>query len=157
RITDNFTAEVNGLGTFGRRLITTDIVNRNFSVDRGIGNPNNYNPDLPEIAYRGAQGFSDYNALSAVVRYRTSRGIVQGSYTWSHTMDNQSEPLQGDFFNLEFVNIGNTGHSGRAAFSEQFNSQVDRGNSDFDQRHNLVLFSYWNLPAPFASSKFATI
>jgi hypothetical protein len=156
RILDNFTVEVNGLGSYGRRLITTDIINRDFSVDRGIGNPTSYNPALPQIAYRAGQGFSDYNALTAVVRYRTSRGIVQGSYTWSHTIDNQSEPLAGDFFNLLFTSIqGSSGTSSRAAFSEQFNNQVDRGNSDFDQRHNLVLFSYWNLPAPFARSKFA--
>jgi len=35
----------------------------------------------------------------------------------------------------------------------QFNPLADRGNSDFDQRHNLVLFSYWNLPTLFAASK----
>ncbi len=158
RITDNFTVEVNGLGTYGRRLITTDIVNRDFSVDRGIGNPTSYNPDLPDIAYRANQGFSDYNALTAVVRYRTTRGLVQGSYTWSHTIDNQSEPLLGDFFNLKFTAIqSGPGATGRAAFTEQFNPQVDRGNSDFDQRRNLVLFSYWSLPSPFASSKFATL
>ena len=158
RITDNFTVEVNGLGTYGRRLITTDIINRDFSVDRADGKGTGYNQNLPQIAYRAGQGFSDYNALTAVVRYRTSRGTVQGSYTWSHTIDNQSEPLLGDFFNLEFTSIqSSSGASGHAAFTQQFNTQVDRGNSDFDQRHNLVLFSYWNLPAPFASSKFATV
>ena len=158
RITDNFTVEVNGLGTYGRELITTDIINRDFSVNRGIGNPTSYNPALPEIAYRANQGFSDYNALTAVARYRASRGMVQASYTWSHTIDNQSEPLLGDFFNLDFASIqGASGSTGRAAFTEQFNPQVDRGNSDFDQRHNLVLFSYWNLPVPFAGSKFAAL
>jgi len=158
RITDNFTVEVNGLGTYGRRLITTDIINRDFSVNRGIGNPTSVNPDLPEISYRGNQGFSDYNALTAVVRYRTSRGVVQGSYTWSHTIDNQSDPLLGDFFNLDFASIqGGSGTTGHAAFTQQFNPNVDRGNSDFDQRQNLVIFSYWNLPAPFAGSKFATV
>ena len=158
RITDNLTVEVNGLGTYGRELITTDIINRDFSVNRGIGNPTSYNPALPEIAYRANQGFSHYNALTAVARYRTSRGMVQASYTWSHTIDNQSEPLLGDFFNLDFASIqGASGSTGRAAFTEQFNPQVDRGNSDFDQRHNLVLFSYWNLPVPFAGSKFAAL
>ncbi len=159
RVTDNFTVEVNGLGTYGRRLITTDIINRPFSVNRGIGNPStSINPELPEISYRANQGFSDYNALTAVVRYRTSRGMVQGSYTWSHTIDNQSDPLLGDFFNLDFASIqGTSGTTGHAAFTEQFNPNVDRGNSDFDQRQNLVIFSYWNLPAPFAASKFATV
>ena len=155
RVTENFTLEVNALGTYGRRLITTDIINRFYSV----GNAR-YNPSLPDIAYRGAQGCSDYNALTAVARYRIGRGMVQGTYTWSHTIDNQSDALQGafDVFNLTFTSLQGGGSSNqRAAFSRQFQPQVDRGNSDFDQRHNLVLFSYWELPAPFAASKFATL
>src|SRR5687768_12843442 len=66
------------------------------------------------------------------------------SYSWSHSIDNQSEPLRGDFFDLSFTRIG-----GRrdflavSAFSRQFDSGADRGNSDFDQRHNLVVHSIW--------------
>ncbi len=148
-ITDNLTVEVNGLGTYGRRLITTDIVNRDFSTPVG-----RYNPNLADVAYRSGQGSSDYNALTAVARYRLERGIVQGSYTWSHTIDVQSDALVGDFFNLNFTTIqtGSTS-SGRASFSRQFDPRADRGNSDFDQRHNFVLFSYWDLPTPFASSR----
>jgi hypothetical protein len=149
RITGNLTVEVNGLGTYGRRLITTDIVNRDFTLTTGRINPN-----LPDIAYRAAQGFSNYNALTGVVRYRASRGMVQGSYTWSHMIDNQSDALTGDFFNLNFTSIQSTADTnGRATFSRQFDPQADRGNSDFDQRHNLVIFSYWKLPAPFANIK----
>jgi hypothetical protein len=153
RVGDNLTFEVNGLGTYGRRMITTDIVNRDFTLPTGRINPN-----LPDIAYRAAQGFSNYNALTAVARYRSSRGMVQGSYTWSHMIDNQSDALTGDFFNLNFTSIQSTADSnGRATFSRQFDPQADRGNSDFDQRHNLVIFSYWNLPAPFARSKAAVL
>jgi hypothetical protein len=149
RVSDNFTLEVNGLGTYGRRLITTDVVNRDFTLTTGRINPN-----LPDIAYRAAQGFSDYNALTAVARYRASRGMVQASYTWSHMIDNQSDALTGDFFNLNFTSLQSSADSnGRATFSRQFDPQADRGNSDFDQRHDLVVFSYWNLPAAFANSK----
>jgi len=149
RITDNLTLELNGLGSYGRALITTDVINRSFSTLAG-----RYNNNLPDIAYRANQGFSDYNALTAVLRYRTSRGMLQGSYTWSHSIDNQSDPLVGDFFNLTFASVQTAATSGRrSTFSEQFNPNVDRSNSDFDQRQNLVIFSYWNLPAPFAQSK----
>ena len=103
RLTDNFTLEIEGLGSYDSNLITTDIVNRDFSTPAG-----RYNPNLPDIAYRGNEGFSNYNALAAVVRYRTSRGMIQGSYTWSHTIDNQSDPLTGDFFNLTFTSIQTT-------------------------------------------------
>ena len=149
RVTGNLVVEVNGLGSYGRRLITTDIVNRDFSTPAGP-----YNVNLPDIAYRAGQGFSDYNALTGLMRYRTNRGMIQASYTWSHSIDNQSDPLIGDFFNLSFTNIQSTAEAnGRSTFSQQFNPQADRGNSDFDQRQNMVLFSYWNLPAAFANSK----
>ena len=45
----------------------------------------------------------------------------------------------GDFFDLDFTSVG-SGSSGpglRSAFAQQFNSNGDRGNSDFDQRQNL--------------------
>ena len=142
RFSDRLTAQVNALGSYGRDLITTDIVNRDFSTAQG-----RYNTALPDIAYRAGQGFSDYNALAAVIRYRPAQGMVQATYTWSHSIDNQSDPLLGDFFNLDFTGLqAATASTGRAAFSEQFNPNVDHGSSDFDQRHNLVLFGYWDLP-----------
>jgi hypothetical protein len=152
RLSDRLTAEVNGLGSYGRNLITTDIVNRDDSLPTG-----RYNPNLPDIAYRAGQGFSNYNALSAVLRYRASPGMLQATYTWAHAIDNQSEPLLGDFFNLTFTSIQpGAGSSARTTFSEQFNTNADRGNSDFDQRHNLVLFGYWNVPGA-GSSKLSSI
>ena len=148
-VTSNFSLEVNALGTYGRKLITTDVINRDFTVADG-----RVNPALGDINYRANQGFSDYNALTAVARYRWGRGFLQGSYTWSHYIDNQSDPLVGDFFDLSFTAIsGGAGGGGRAAFTQQFNPMADKGNSDFDQRHNLVLFSYWNLPSAFQGSK----
>jgi hypothetical protein len=79
------------------------------------------------------------------VRYQASRGTLQVAYTWSHAIDNQSEPLAGDFFNLSFTSIAVTPPtSGRASFSRQFDPQADRGNADFDQRHNLVAMYSWN-------------
>jgi hypothetical protein len=142
------TLDVNGLGSYGSRLITTDIVNRDFSTLAGP-----YNPNLPEIAYRAGQGFSNYNALATVLRYRASRGLIQATYTWSHAIDNQSDPLLGDFFNLSFSNIqNNSASNGRAAFPVQFDPATDRGNADFDQRQNLVLLGLWKLPSPIAES-----
>ena len=37
RITENLTLEVNGLGTYGRSLVTTDVINRDFSTSSGTG------------------------------------------------------------------------------------------------------------------------
>jgi hypothetical protein len=154
RVTNNFSIEINGLGTYGRNLITTDIINREFTTADG----GRVNPNLPDVNYRANQGFSDYNALTVVARYRWSRGYLQGSYTWSHYIDNQSDPLAGDFFDLSFTDIlSGSGSTQTAAFTEQFNPKADRGNSDYDQPNNLVLFSYWSLPSPLRGSKFGVL
>ena len=49
-----WTFEANALGSLGRKLLTTDIVNR---ADTG---------SLGPISYRGNQGISDYNAATAL-------------------------------------------------------------------------------------------
>ena len=54
---DSWRLEAYGLGTLGRKLITTDIINRDFSD--GLAR---YNPRLPRIDYRANQGLSDYHA-----------------------------------------------------------------------------------------------
>jgi hypothetical protein len=142
QLAERLSLEVNALGSYGRRLITTDVVNREFSTAA-----NRYNNALPDISYRSGQGFSNYNALTGVLRYRGSRGMFQIAYTWSHAIDNQSEPLAGDFFNLSFTNVAvNPPTAGRASFSRQFDPQSDRGNADFDQRHSLVAMYSWALP-----------
>jgi hypothetical protein len=142
RATERLMIEVNALGSWGRRLITTDVVNRDFSTPTG-----RYNNALPDISYRSGQGYSNYNAMTTAISYRSGRGMFHAAYTWSHAIDNQSEPLAGDFFNLNFTSIAtNPPTSGRASFSRQFDPDSDRGNADFDQRHNLVLMYSWTLP-----------
>ncbi len=142
RIGDNLTIQVNGTGTLGRRLITTDLVNRQFTTATGDGRPNQ---SLPDISWRSSQGISDYYALNSLVRYRVRQLELQAAYTWSHAIDNQSEPLIGDFFNLNFTSVGAPSPTGeqQSAFAQMFNSNGDRGNSDFDQRHNLFLLGVW--------------
>jgi hypothetical protein len=133
--------EVNGAGSLGRKLITTDIVNRDSSV----------NAALPAISYLGNEGLSDYYSLSFVARWRPHHGFVQAAYTWSHAIDLQSDPLAGDFLNLDFVNVGPapgqspTAPNG-ASFSTPYDSRGDRGSADFDQRQTFVVYSYYELP-----------
>ena len=110
---------------------------------------NRFNPRLDDLSYRGNQGSSDYRAFTLVARHRAGRVLLQVSYTWSRLLDNQSEPLAGDYFNLQITSKATAvGSSGLAAFSRQFDSRADWGYSDFDQHHNLVSFSAWQLPAP---------
>jgi hypothetical protein len=157
-VTENWNAEVNVLGSLGRKLITTDIVNRQFSLPLDQTAGGRLNPALPDISYRAGQGSSSYYALTAVTRYRTGRALFQLAYTWGRTIDNQSDPLLGDFFDLSFTGATSGSSAGsRASFARQFDSSADRGNADFDQRHNLVMYSIWDLPGAFGSSKAAAL
>jgi Carboxypeptidase regulatory-like domain/TonB-dependent Receptor Plug Domain len=151
-LTEDFTMSANFTGSAGRKLIATDLINRNSSL-----NPQNAQNPLPPIDYRSNQGGSIYNALTLTGHYRSSAVQAQVSYSWSHSIDNQSDALGGDFFNLGFTNPlqSSTANSQPAQFTRAFDSRVDRGNADFDQRHNLVVYSLWNLPPLFASSRAA--
>jgi Carboxypeptidase regulatory-like domain/TonB-dependent Receptor Plug Domain len=134
------TIEVNGAGSLSRQLLDTDIVNRNFSVpgiDSAIAS--RLQPSLAEIYYLGNQGDSDYLGMTAQARYRHGATLFQAAYTWSHSIDNQSEPLAGEYFNFQFFAVSTpTVPQPISAFSQQFDSAGDRGNSDFDQRQALT-------------------
>lgn len=136
----------------GNRLLSTDQVNRPFSLSleaAGPGNPDRtYNARLPLISYRANLARSSYHALALSAAYRGRSSQFHLAYTWSHAIDNQSDPLSGDFFDLDFTRLQPVADRRVAAFSRQFDIDSDRGNADFDQRHNLVCFSIWELPAP---------
>ena len=140
--------EATAFNTAGNDLITTDLINR-------TGGP--VNPNLPEILYRANEGISNYHGLGVRARYRAARAQFQVAYTWSHSIDNQSEPLFGDFYNLLPTRAGanSGGPVEPTLFFEQYNASGDRGNSDYDQRHNLVAFGIWQLPQPAARSRAA--
>jgi len=139
----NVHVEVNGLGASARRLLTTDTINRQFSVpfnDRELSgcDTTRYQPCLPDVAYRSATGSSDYRALSASATVRRTFALLSVNYTFGHVMDVQSDPLKGDFFDLTFQRARQP-----AGFARQFDSRADRGSADFDQRQNLVVYSIW--------------
>jgi hypothetical protein len=154
QITRNLSVEVNGLLTLGRHLITTDVINRFGGIVSPLTRAVPFN-----INYRGTQGSSNYDALTAVFRYRTSSAEFRASYTWSHSIDNQSDPLRQDL--LDFGFTGGTSAAGipatAAGFGQQFHSGGDRGSSDFDQRQNFVYYSLWHVPAVARHSRFAPL
>ena len=86
-----------------------------------------YDPN--STLYR-AVGMSNYAALQFNVTKRLSHGLqISGSYTYSHTLDEQS--ALGLFFN------GNDPNSPRSAY----------GNSDFDRTHVWTVVYHYELPS----------
>jgi len=147
QITHGITIEGNYSGALGRELIATDRINRQYSLPFTPADPAGYlNPNLPVIFYRGNQGDSNYDALTVKLSGSLRSATFRMAYTWSHSIDNQSEPLEGEYDNLSITNISPGSTNGVAAFAQQFASGLDRGNSDFDQRQNLVGMGFWQLP-----------
>lgn len=141
QLTDNWSVEVNGAGSLGRKLIVTDRKNRRREEIGG------------SHAIRSSMGLSNYQALTTSVRYRGSRSQFQLAYTWSHAIDHQSDALTGEFFDLLFVKVGGGSREGLPALTLEGDLRRDRGNADFDQRHNLVFLSVWDLPRALQETK----
>lgn len=144
RVSENLTVDVNGMSALGRDLLTNDTLGFNNLF-------NGSQPGIPPgqlVTYRANQGISDYYALTIQARYHRGRSLLQGAYTWSHSIDNQSDPLGLDLSSFGFTSgLPAVPDQYTAGFATPQDSNGDRGNSDFDERHNLVLLGVYELPA----------
>ena len=153
-VTPNLLIDVNGMSALGRRLITNDTLGYNTLFDGS-------QPGIPAgqlVTYRGSQGLSDYYALALRVRYRHGRSLVQAAYTWSHSIDNQSDPLGLDLSSFGFTSgLPPVPAQYVAGFAQPGDSNGDRGNSDFDERQNLVVQATYALPSFHAQRFLSTV
>jgi hypothetical protein len=87
------------------------------------------NTPLLNITFREGTGVSNYNALWVTATKRLSRGLqFNASYTWSKSIDYNSQSSQG------------------VTLQDSFNLRGDRGLSDFDARHRFVINGLYELP-----------
>jgi len=81
------------------------------------------------------RGASTYHSLQASLTHRFSEGLYfQGAYTFAKSIDNGS----GSTFQDEL--------NGLLDYGDQYNARDNRGLSDFDRKHRLVLSYNWELP-----------
>jgi len=86
-------------------------------------------PPLGRITQRDSSGTSNYNALWVTANKRLSQGVqFNASYTWSHSIDVNSQNAQG------------------IVVQDSNNIRGDRADSDFDARHRIVLNAIYDLP-----------
>ena len=88
-------------------------------------------PGLPllNVTFREGTGISSYNALWVTATKRLSRGLqFNASYTWSKSIDYNSQSSQG------------------VTLQDSFNIRGDRGLSDFDARHRFVVSGLYEVP-----------
>jgi hypothetical protein len=95
------------------------------------------NPNFSRIATTVWDDFSDYHSLVLDFNRRFSGGLFfKTAYTWSKSMDGGSNT---------FSDNESTNTSG-AAYA--FFPELQRGPSDFDITHRLVVSYSWSIPAP---------
>jgi hypothetical protein len=95
------------------------------------------NPNFSRIATTVWDDFSDYHSLVMDFNRRFTRGLFfKTAYTWSKSMDGGSNT----FSDNESTNTSGAGYA--------FFPQLQRGVSDFDITHRLVVSYSWSIPTP---------
>ena len=95
-------------------------------------------------------GQSNYNSMQATLNHRMSHGFdFQVSYTFSKSIDDTSN-AGGGAFSDGSIDTGSALDTG-GVWGNQFAGRANRGVSDFDRTHRLVLNGLWELP----NSRFA--
>jgi hypothetical protein len=91
---------------------------------------------VPGFGQTQSTGQSTYNSLQISVTKRFSKGLqFLGAYTYSKSIDNSSGGA-----------IGAAGIDSGAIFGDQLDNRANRGVSNFDRTHRLVLSYLWDVP-----------
>ena len=98
----------------------------------GVACGNDPNPSRPNIGFGDITRLEDmanssYNALQATARRTVGDFTLSVAYTYAHSIDNSSDRFDGAFVN-------------------SYDLAANRGNSDFDVRHNLAVSYVYGLP-----------
>jgi hypothetical protein len=95
------------------------------------------NPNFGSIRAMFYKGGSSYHALETQLAKRMSHGFqVQGTFTWSKSIDTSSASVAGDTFGNSISSL------------DWFDLRLNRGLSDFNVGRTLVVNGTWELPTP---------
>ncbi|HXM21963.1 MAG TPA: TonB-dependent receptor [Terriglobales bacterium] len=110
----------------------------NLTTGPNAGNPpSTLNPNFGSIRGMFYVGRSYYNALEAQLAKRMSHGFqVQGTFTWSKSVDTSSASVAGDSFGNSISSL------------PWFDPRLSRGLSDFNVGRTFVLNGTWEVPSP---------
>ena len=123
-------ADCNALGT--GQLANGTPYGAAAETNLGVACGNDPNPSRPNIGFGDITRLEDmansnYNAMQATVRRTVGDFTLSVAYTYAHSIDNSSDRFDGAFVN-------------------SYNLSANRGNSDFDVRHNLAISYVYGIP-----------
>ncbi|HLA12255.1 MAG TPA: TonB-dependent receptor [Pyrinomonadaceae bacterium] len=122
------TVSLSYVAAVGRRLLTIQQLN----PPAGLSSGPRPNPNFGTIRYSSNGARADYHSLQSQYKARLSRGIqALFNYTWSHAIDEVSSDIQ-------------TG-------------VLERGNANFDVRHNFSAALHYDIPPIKAGSFLGTV
>ncbi|MFN8001703.1 MAG: carboxypeptidase regulatory-like domain-containing protein [Acidobacteriota bacterium] len=140
----NLVASVDYSGSQGRDLYAMSNFNRIGSGNVYLGDTcttgnctARLNKQYADINMLTNQGYSDYQSVTVGLDGRNflTRGLLFSTrYTWATAKDNLSSTLSEAANNFNF------------GFLDPFNPDLDKGYSDFDIRHRLVVSGVWDIP-----------
>ncbi len=139
---NNLVLEVGGIFSGGRDLLGAYDYNQplpNATLPDGTPirtvNDPRPNPNFSSLQFTYPIDSSNYSALVVKMQKQFSAGSqVSVAYTWSHSLDTQSNEFNGDGWN----------DSGQTTDIDDL--KMDYGNSTFDVRNNLTADYVYNLP-----------
>jgi hypothetical protein len=102
------------------------------ATNLGVACGDDPNPSRPQLGFGNItrledQANSSYNALQTTARRTIGDFTLSVAYTYAHSIDNSSDRYDGAFVN-------------------SYDLAANRGNSDFDVRHNLAISYVYALP-----------
>ena len=130
----NLAVSIGYFGSQGTNLITRRNINQPINGVRPYPTLSQSSPILPgatvgNITQTESSGKSSYNALWVTVNQRLRNGLqFNAYYTWSKSLDYNSLSSQG------------------VVVQNSYNLRADRGPSDFDARHRVVISGLYDLP-----------
>jgi hypothetical protein len=100
---------------------------------------------LSPLIYRlESSGNSNYNSLQATLKKDMSHGFqFLAAYTFSKSIDDAGDRLGAAIAGTFGLPI-----TGQVAYNDQNNVAAQRGVSDFDRTHRLVISGTWSVPGP---------
>jgi hypothetical protein len=105
--------------------------------DPSCAPPNPINTSFGSVRGMFYRGHSQYDALEAQLAKRMSHGFqVQGTFTWSKSIDTSSASVAGDTFGNSISSL------------HWFDLNLSRGLSDFNVGRTFVVNGTWELPTP---------